>query len=68
MKNFPRYKHTKKEFVLECSTRSHQINPEYNLIAEAMFLAIYMEGLVQSLELNNIYIYAYHEVCPPLSQ
>ena len=30
MKNFPRYKHTEKEFVLESSTGSHQINPEFN--------------------------------------
>ena len=33
-----------------------------------MFLAIYMEGLVQNMELNNVYKYAHDEVCASLSQ
>ena len=32
-----------------------------------MFLAIYMEGLVQSMELNNGYKYGHDDVCASLS-
>ena len=37
------------------------------LITVAMFLVIYMEGLVQNMELNNVYKYAHDDVCASLS-
>ena len=71
MKNFSRYKHVEKEFMLEYSTPLHHQSRIQFLITVTISLTIHVEGLPMLVKImgpNNVYRYAHHKVCATFSQ